>query len=299
MDKLNLPHETVQRSSFIYAYLHPIDRYFQLSSIGWDWIETTSYRRSGMRGRARAVLQLTLSGEGTFEINGQKLPVPAFNGFLCVFPGDQEYYFDASPGHWEFLYVAIHGDEARSHWLHIIQRWGHVIDFRDYPEIYTLVSQLYTDLYNKLPINEYEVSARLHAIVLQIYRCCEQKERPMKPVPDPFQKVLTLLHSKYAQEITLSDMAVKAGYSIEHFSRIFHAYFGMTPMQYLRKIRVEKAAHLLAHSSKTLDVITEETGFGNKSQLVKVFKQMVGLTPGKYREEHNDTESKSSLQIEP
>jgi transcriptional regulator GlxA family with amidase domain len=73
----------------------------------------------------------------------------------------------------------------------------------------------------------------------------------------------------------------------------------MAPMQYLRKIRVEKAAELLTHTAKTLDVVTEETGFGNKSHLAKVFKQMVGITPGQYREERKHSESKSLLQIEP
>lgn len=296
-----LPHEALQRATFRFEYLHPTDRFLQLSGIGWEQVRSDAYRHGGtVPGQnARAVLQLTLSGEGRIRSRGRVLAVPPQHGLICVMPGEHEYYFDPSAGHWEFLYVAIRGDDALSHWLRLEERWGNVIDFAGHPALLAEVSRLYADLYRRTPLNEYEISARLYAVVLQIYQCCEQKGRPAEPMPEPLRQAQSFIHRQYARPIALAELAAIAGYSVEHFSRAFRAYFGMTPMQYVRKIRVEKAAHLLANSSKTLEVVTEETGFGNKSHLVKVFKRLVGMTPGQYREENKHSFGKPSLQIEP
>jgi YesN/AraC family two-component response regulator len=68
-------------------------------------------------------------------------------------------------------------------------------------------------------------------------------------------------------------------------------------MQYLRKIRIEKASALLSQTSKTVETVARETGFDNSNYFIRVFKLLVGMTPNEYRQSCN-AESTHSLRIE-
>ncbi|WP_421904663.1 AraC family transcriptional regulator [Mameliella sp.] len=75
----------------------------------------------------------------------------------------------------------------------------------------------------------------------------------------------------------------------EHVSRQARKYLGMTPTQYVNRIRVQHAAMLLRDGSLTLPDIAEACGMENLSYFHRLFRQQYGCTPDAYRRRHQKT----------
>jgi AraC family transcriptional regulator len=85
-------------------------------------------------------------------------------------------------------------------------------------------------------------------------------------------------------ELNLLAMAREAGLSPYHFLRTFERLTGVTPHQYVRRMRLRKAAVRLAREkTKVLDVALD-CGFGDVSNFNRAFREEYGMSPRRYRE---------------
>ena len=87
------------------------------------------------------------------------------------------------------------------------------------------------------------------------------------------------LDAHYTEEISLNDLARQYSYSPSHLIRSFHQAYGASPMQYLKKLRIEHASQLLLHSDATIQSVGEMVGLRIPSYFIRVFKQEIGITP--------------------
>lgn len=99
-----------------------------------------------------------------------------------------------------------------------------------------------------------------------------------------FLPVFDLLRKKFNSPITAKDMAQRANMSLAHFHHLFQANMGCSPMNYLKKIRLEQAEIYLLNSDLSLTQIAELTGFSNQFHFCREFKNKTGLPPSVYRQ---------------
>ncbi len=85
------------------------------------------------------------------------------------------------------------------------------------------------------------------------------------------------------ERIAVEDLAKMVGLSTFYFIRAFNEDCGMTPHEYLIKLRVYTASYLLKASAMTLGEITQCCGFSNESAFNNTFKRIMGITPMIYR----------------
>ena len=93
------------------------------------------------------------------------------------------------------------------------------------------------------------------------------------------------MEAHYAEPISMAKMAQMAGLSSTHFNRRFLQILRMTPMQYLRTVRIQAAQRLLTTSSKSLITIADEVGYTDQSHLTRRFREATGMTPAAYRKQ--------------
>ncbi|HAX74145.1 MAG TPA: hypothetical protein DCY20_11530 [Firmicutes bacterium] len=97
------------------------------------------------------------------------------------------------------------------------------------------------------------------------------------------KKALDYLHAHYDQKMMMTDLANHLTISNEYLSRLFKAYTGKTPVEYLIYYRIEQAAKLLVTTDQTIIDIALQCGFDNISYFIKKFKHYKGLTPKQYQ----------------
>ena len=83
--------------------------------------------------------------------------------------------------------------------------------------------------------------------------------------------------------LQLNEYARLCHRSLSSFKRDFHAVFATAPGRWLSEKRLNHAAHLLLHSSKSITEVVLESGFTNITHFDKVFKKQFGMSPLRYR----------------
>jgi AraC-like DNA-binding protein len=86
----------------------------------------------------------------------------------------------------------------------------------------------------------------------------------------------------YKDNLTLREIARAVNISPFHLLRMFKAEIGLAPHAYLTQYRIRKARHFLSKGTPIVQVALR-TGFCDQSQFTKRFKQLVGTTPGQFR----------------
>jgi transcriptional regulator GlxA family with amidase domain len=95
--------------------------------------------------------------------------------------------------------------------------------------------------------------------------------------------LLVDLHDELAGDVKLSALAAKFGTSQFHFHRLFTDIVGETPKKHVERVRLEKAAMLLAVSDDPVLEIGLGVGFKNAETFTRRFKRFLGYTPSGYR----------------
>lgn len=96
-------------------------------------------------------------------------------------------------------------------------------------------------------------------------------------------KVIKYMKEHYSENISLEKMAMKSGFSIYHFCKIFKKYYNMNFKDYLSVIRIENAKKMLAEPKLSIKDISASIGYTDPNYFTRVFKKYEGITPTEYR----------------
>ena len=93
------------------------------------------------------------------------------------------------------------------------------------------------------------------------------------------------LEDNLAEPVGLEDAAREVELSPFHFLRIFRSVTGVTPHQYLVRLRLRRAAKLLAEGAMPVTEVALEAGFGDLSNFVRTFGRAAGVSPARFSKE--------------
>jgi AraC-like DNA-binding protein len=122
--------------------------------------------------------------------------------------------------------------------------------------------------------------ARLLALVFE----ARQADGVEESVPLVLRKPVEQMRLHYFKALRVSDLAALAGMSPAHFSRLFRASFGTSPIDWLRRERINQAKRRLVEGDAQIQEVAEQVGYRDRFFFSKDFRRMVGMTPKEYRE---------------
>jgi AraC family transcriptional regulator len=91
------------------------------------------------------------------------------------------------------------------------------------------------------------------------------------------------IHAELAHRPSLSSLAQTVGVHPVTLARAFRQAFGCTVGEYVRHLRIERAAHQLAGTELSLAEIALAAGFSDQSHFSNMFREHTGLSPSKFR----------------
>jgi len=106
--------------------------------------------------------------------------------------------------------------------------------------------------------------------------------RQQRLAAERVEKVIALLRKDLSNPPSLQDIGRAAGCSIFHLSRTFSAATGLTIPQYLRQLRMERAADLLRSGKFNVTEASMEVGYSSLSHFSQAFHETFGCCPGLY-----------------
>ncbi|OMD05051.1 AraC family transcriptional regulator [Paenibacillus sp. FSL R5-0636] len=102
-------------------------------------------------------------------------------------------------------------------------------------------------------------------------------------ITDRFNEALQYMEERLDQEISREELSKLYHMNPVYFSRAFQKIYKLTPMQMLRKLRLQQAKQMLEYTYYTIEHISQRCGYYDASHFSKVFRGEYGKGPAEYR----------------
>ena len=255
-----------------------------LGSVGHAKETSPRYDWDGVkRGRQEFVLfQYTISGEGRLRVGGEEQAVTPGTAMLLHFPAENRYWLPAGGGHWEFIYLCLHGREIMRLWPGVEKGHGVLTTLAADAEPVKQAGEIVRRVLAGEIVSAFEGSALAYDWVMRMLAAVPVREAA-SPHAAALERARRHAEAHFAEPLGVEDLAKVAGFSRFHFTRLFTAHVGSSPTAWLVDLRVKEAARLLRESRLSLKEIAVRCGFSDVGFFGKTFAARTGQPPGAYR----------------
>jgi AraC-like DNA-binding protein len=226
---------------------------------------------------------LCLSGQGWVQVAGKRHQVGP-DELLWVNCHHPHAYGTSSKQPWELYWIRVEGRP--------LDRVASLLEIRSQPVIRNFntraasleFERIFHHMIGTRPSEAALVNAAVTAIIALAFEARLSDTDEIRPeLPMPVQKALEKMRLYFHTAIRVSDLAALSGMSESHFSRLFKSCIGTSPIDWLRRERINQAKHRLIESEDPVKEIARQVGYSDQFFFSKDFKKMTLLTPTQFR----------------
>lgn len=256
-----------------------------LFAVGHEIVSNASYHWNGMERRDGPLLlfQYTVDGAGVFSTEHESFKISSGRAFLAEIPSSHSYYYPGGSQPWEFYFLLFRPQLVQPLWEEIKAKLGPapVIDTGSLP--IRMLRDITREAHSGKITDPYIASSLLYQFMMELGRLSSSGPRHETEWPAAVRDAVTFIEGHYNSMIGQEELAEKLGLSKFHLLRTFSKYVGVTPNEYLNRIRIERAVDLLRTTDHSIEAIAVQVGYSTGSYFIKVFHKLTGQTPGNFR----------------
>ena len=132
----------------------------------------------------------------------------------------------------------------------------------------------------------FEASVRICKTIYQHVQVNPPKTEASSFNVGTFKTMMIFIQEHYMEKISLEDIAKSGNVGKTLCAKLFKKYVSKTPGEYLIHYRIQKSIELLTDTNMSTTEISYATGFSSASHYTKTFRELMGCTPLKYRNEN-------------
>lgn len=136
------------------------------------------------------------------------------------------------------------------------------------------------------PLSQVPAATAIERMEKWLEACMNQQQmRKSQDTVDAIEKVTMYMQEHYGDtSLSLQQLADMVSLHPNHFTQLFRKNTGLSCMQFLAQLRMEKAKELLHQTDLKISEIAERVGYENPLYFSSYFKKWVGLNPSEYKE---------------
>ncbi len=250
--------------------------------------QTQGLHRMGPAIHDYYLIHTVLGGKGEFLIRDKKYTCDIGDTFI-IFPGELFSYQADEFLPWHYIWVAFigHGVADLMDTLDVSPDQP-IISACLNPKIRSYYKQLYSCFNSNHPpaLSNLEAGGWVR-LLLQQFGLAQQQLEDINPTLDSsidrvIKQAVQYLTLQFTQPISIEHMSNHLGYHRSHLCKLFRQATGFSPMQYLLKIRMQRAELLLA-TPMTIDQVASSVGYSDALYFSKKFRKWRGQSPSEYK----------------
>ncbi|NOV04681.1 helix-turn-helix domain-containing protein [Paenibacillus sp. LMG 31457] len=230
------------------------------------------------------------SGKGTFEMHNRTYTCETGDSFI-IFPGELFSYTADAEQPWHYTWVAFNGRSAGMTMTQIgaspqnavisgssprsIRHYYRRIRSCFHPSMQPALEDIAAAGWLRLLLRELGRAGNPHVM---------EKPATETDIQRQVNQAVRYLELQYTQTVSIEQLARTLGYHRTYLCKMFKQATGLSPMQYLFKIRMERAKQLL-ETAMTIDQVASSVGFNDALYFSKQFHKWSGSAPSVYRKE--------------
>lgn len=155
----------------------------------------------------------------------------------------------------------------------------------DFDEISNIISNMVNE-YNKKTVGwKTMLQSYFMTLIIKLSRTYEHSSRPSSSSDLIYiANAVSYIENNYTEKLTIKELSEISHLSERHFGRIFQASYGITPMNYVLSLRMQKAQSLLTSTSLRITDIALQCGFNDSNYFSRQFMKYYKKTPREYRQ---------------
>lgn len=152
----------------------------------------------------------------------------------------------------------------------------------------TLIVRLQDELAKGAPGHRFMACAHLMELIGFLSRCYSRAEHPEAKSLMHFGEVMSHIERRFAERLTVRQLAGMAHMSESSLTRMFRRVTGRSPMDHVIRVRMARAAELLARGDVRITEAAFQCGFNDSNYFSRQFRKVMGVTPREYRARGRD-----------
>lgn len=97
------------------------------------------------------------------------------------------------------------------------------------------------------------------------------------------KNVMDYLNFHFIEDLGLCKLSKQFNFSLDYLSKLFKKYYSVSPMEYVQRLRINKALELLLTTDMSVEQISDASGFKDITVFFRTFKKRVGISPLSWR----------------
>ncbi|MDH3223965.1 MAG: AraC family transcriptional regulator [Gemmatimonadota bacterium] len=224
----------------------------------------------------KAVLAVTLAGSITATLPGRRLESPKAS--FWTEPAGESHGNRVGPKGARVLALQPTAERVES--LGGVGRWLDGVHLRRDARIHSLAHRLQAEVGVESGCAPLMVESLALEIIASGFRGRQVRERVRPPF---LERAVALIHARFREPLTLTEIAEEAGVHPAHLTRTFRRYEGRSIGEAVRDAKVQWAAEQILMTDVSLSQIAHEAGYADQSHMSRWILRQYGMTPGALR----------------
>lgn len=264
---INTPSMTAKSSFF---YIQEAGRFQTMPGYYTERCQLPSY-----------LMLYTLSGEGSLRYGGEehRLSPGSLMYIDCM---EAHSYRPAGPAPWSFYWAHFYGATSDGYYKLFHTAAPPVVENLSDSRIPALMEQIVELNRSAQPSTEILNSRLLIELITEAILAAAP-DYASGEIPESIRKVVRYMERHFSEPITLDRLADRFAVSKYHLARAFKRATGVSPGEYLIRLRVSRAQDLLKNSELPLSEIAAAVGVSSQNHFYALFKSRTDHSPREYR----------------
>ncbi len=198
-------------------------------------------------------------------------------GSLVCWPHGAGHQYGREGAEWDHTWIHFDGTWAAGKLADCGIRCGACLKLQQPAAMETCLWRLYTELTGHQQPDPVILKNIFHNWLRELMRDAQEGESRF--IPEEIRQVKQYLDQHTRQEITLQQLAEKAGMSVPHLCAQFRRCYGDSPINYLIGLRLKQARYLLLDRRLSVGEVAERVGYEDIYHFSKLFKKHFGCSP--------------------
>ncbi|WP_284639543.1 AraC family transcriptional regulator [Paenibacillus silviterrae] len=233
-------------------------------------------------------LAFIYAGEGVLELDGDLYEL----GSGCVFhvnPGrrmdlksSQEQPLQYFGVHFHQLRIQWEGGDYQASFTDTPLPFQRLLALRGHP-VHEDIRTMYDCWHVKAAGYEWQTKLGLFQLLNELSNVVITERTLQDSSYRKMESSVRYIRQHYAEPLQRETLAEHADLSVSHYSAMFKKVIGISPLQFVEKVRMDQAKSMLTGTSKPISEIAKDVGYSDPLYFTRVFTKVTGMAPRQYR----------------
>jgi AraC-like DNA-binding protein len=186
---------------------------------------------------------------------------------------------------WEFKWIHFSGICAKEYYNLLNSNGLILVNIEELGGISVLLDEVEAIMTNDVNLLDLKISLLMTQLItkLILHRNNQLNNKMYSQHKNDINNAIKFITDNYNKDIKVDQLSNVSHLSKYYFIKVFKAYTGSSPYEYLINYRITMSKKKLLNTNLNINELSQDIGFIDSNSFIKCFKRIVGTTPLKYR----------------